>query len=388
MTDLLIRIFIKDSKSISSPQVRAKYGMLSGFAGITVNIILCIIKFAIGAITGSIAITGDAFNNLSDAASSVVSLFGFKLASKPADKEHPYGHGRLEYLCGMAVGALILFMGFELVKSSISKIITPEKTAFSWVAVIVLAVSILGKIWLAVFNKKIGKTINSETIAAVATDSINDIIATTASIVALVLSNYFTLPFDGIFGVIVSGFVLWAGFGVFKSTVSPLLGQPPTEETVRAIEDKILSYDGILGVHDLIIHDYGPGRCFVSAHAEVSSQTDIMESHDLIDVIEQDITAETGYSITLHMDPLVENDETINAAKAMVTEIVKSIESTLSIHDFRVVSGPHHTNLIFDLVIPFSVKTDSAVIIGQINSALEKLEKNYYAVITVDRSYH
>lgn len=388
MTDLLIRIFIKDSKSISSPQVRAKYGMLSGFAGITVNIILCIIKFAIGAITGSIAITGDAFNNLSDAASSVVSLFGFKLASKPADKEHPYGHGRLEYLCGMAVGALILFMGFELVKSSISKIITPEKTAFSWVAVIVLAVSILGKIWLAVFNKKIGKTINSETIAAVATDSINDIIATTASIVALVLSNYFTLPFDGIFGVIVSGFVLWAGFGVFKSTVSPLLGQPPTEETVRAIEDKILSYDGILGVHDLIIHDYGPGRCFVSAHAEVSSQTDIMESHDLIDVIEQDITAETGYSITLHMDPLVENDETINAAKAMVTEIAKSIESSLSIHDFRVVSGPHHTNLIFDLVIPFSVKTDSAVIIGQINSALEKLEKNYYAVITVDRSYH
>lgn len=388
MTDLLIRIFIKDSKSISSPQVRAKYGMLSGFAGITVNIILCIIKFAIGAITGSIAITGDAFNNLSDAASSVVSLFGFKLASKPADKEHPYGHGRLEYLCGMAVGALILFMGFELVKSSISKIITPEKTAFSWIAVIVLAVSILGKIWLAVFNKKIGKIINSETIAAVATDSINDIIATTASIVALVLSNYFTLPFDGIFGVIVSGFVLWAGFGVFKSTVSPLLGQPPTEETVRAIEDKILSYDGILGVHDLIIHDYGPGRCFVSAHAEVSSQTDIMESHDLIDVIEQDITAETGYSITLHMDPLVENDETINAAKAMVTEIAKSIESTLSIHDFRVVSGPHHTNLIFDLVIPFSVKTDSAVIIGQINSALEKLEKNYYAVITVDRSYH
>ncbi|MBQ2963909.1 MAG: cation transporter [Clostridia bacterium] len=388
MTDLLIKVFIKDSKNISSPQVRAKYGMLSGFAGIAVNILLCAVKFAIGAITGSIAITGDAFNNLSDAASSVVSLFGFKLASKPADEEHPYGHGRLEYLCGMAVGVLILFMGFELVKSSISKIISPEKTAFSWVAVIVLAVSILGKIWLAVFNKKIGKTINSEAISAVATDSISDIVATTASIIALVLSNYFTLPFDGIFGVIVSGFVLFAGFGVFKSTVSPLLGQPPTEETVRAIEDKILSYDGILGVHDLIIHDYGPGRCFVSAHAEVSSLTDIMESHDLIDIIEQDITAEMGYSITIHMDPLVVNDETINTAKAMVTGIVTDIEPTLSIHDFRVVSGPHHTNLIFDLVIPFAVKTDSAVIIGQINRALEKLEKNYYAVITVDRSYH
>lgn len=388
MTDLLIRIFIKNSKNISSPQVRAKYGMLSGFAGIAVNLILCAVKFAIGAMTGSIAITGDAFNNLSDAASSVVSLFGFKLASKPADEEHPYGHGRLEYLCGMAVGALILFMGFELVKSSISKIVNPEKTAFSWVAVIVLAVSILGKIWLAVFNKKIGKTINSETIAAVATDSINDIVATTASIVALVLSNYFTIPFDGIFGVIVSGFVLYAGFGVFKSTVSPLLGQPPTEEMVKSIENKILSYDGILGVHDLIIHDYGPGRCFISAHAEVSSLTDIMESHDLIDIIEQDITAEMGYSITIHMDPLVVNDEAINSAKAMVTGIVTDIDSTLSIHDFRVVSGPHHTNLIFDLVIPFAVKTDSAVIIGQINSALEKQEKNYYAVITVDRSYH
>ena len=388
MTDLLIKIFVKDSQNVSSPLVRAKYGMLSGLAGIAVNVILCAVKFAIGTMTGSIAITGDAFNNLSDAASSVVSLFGFKLASKPADEEHPYGHGRLEYLCGMAVGALILFMGFELVKSSISKIINPEKTVFSWVAVTVLAVSILGKIWLAVFNKKIGKTINSEAIAAVATDSINDIVATTASIVALVLSNYFTIPFDGIFGVIVSGFVLYAGFGVFKSTVSPLLGQPPTLETVKAIEDKILSYDGILGVHDLIIHDYGPGRCFVSAHAEVSSLTDIMESHDLIDVIEQDITSQMGYSITLHMDPLVENDETINAAKAMVNEIVADIDSTLSIHDFRVVSGPHHTNLIFDLVIPFSVKTDSSVIIGQINSALEKQEKNYYAVITVDRSYH
>lgn len=388
MTDLLVRLFIKDSQNISSPQVRAKYGMLSGFAGIAVNIILCIVKFIIGSITASIAITGDAFNNLSDAASSVVSLFGFKLASKPADEEHPYGHGRLEYLCGMAVGALILFMGFELVKSSISKIINPEQTAFSWIAVIVLAVSILGKIWLAVFNKKIGKTINSETIAAVATDSINDIIATTASIIALVLSNYFTIPFDGIFGVIVSGFVLWAGFGVFKSTVSPLLGQPPTEETVRAIEEKILSYDGILGVHDLIIHDYGPGRCFVSAHAEVSSLTDIMESHDLIDIIEQDITAEMGYSITIHMDPLVVNDETINSAKAMVNEIIADIDSSLSIHDFRVVSGPHHTNLIFDLVIPFSLKTDSAEIIAQINSALESKEKNYYAVITIDRSYH
>ncbi len=387
MTNLLIRFFIKDSANTASPQVRAKYGMLSGFVGVAVNAILCAVKFIIGAITGSIAITGDAFNNLSDAGSSVVSLLGFKLASKPADKEHPYGHGRLEYLCGMGVGALILFMGYELIKSSVSKIVNPESTVFSWVAVIVLAVSILGKIWLAVFNKKIGKAIDSETVDAVATDSISDIIATSASIVALILSRYFTLPFDGIFGVIVSCFVLYVGFGVFKSTVSPLLGQPPTEEMVKDIQDKILSYEGILGVHDLIIHDYGPGRCFVTAHAEVSSETDIMQSHDLIDVIEQDIHAQTGYTITLHMDPLVENDETITAAKQMVTDIITAIDPTLSIHDFRLVSGPHHTNLIFDLVIPFSVKTDSSVIIAQVNSELEKLDRNYYAVITVDRSY-
>lgn len=387
MTNLLIKLFIKDYDNTNSPAVRAKYGILSGCGGIVMNIILTVVKFLIGSMTGSIAITGDAFNNLSDAASSTVSLLGFKISSKPADEEHPYGHGRLEYICGMGVAILILFMGYELIKSSVQKIIHPEPTVFSWVAVAVLAISILGKLWLAFFNKNIGKRINSSTVDAVVTDSISDIAATTASIVALVLSSYFNLPFDGIFGVIVSCFVLYAGIGVFKNTVSPLLGQPPTKETIEMIENKINSYDGIVGVHDLIVHDYGPNRCFVTAHAEVPADTDIMESHDLIDVIEQDLKAETGYIVTLHMDPVVQNDETIFEAKEMVQRIVLEIDDSLSIHDFRLVAGPHHTNLIFDLVIPFSVKTDSKIIIDQISEKLQNFDKKYYAVITVDRSY-
>ncbi len=387
MTNLLIKLFIKDYENVSSPTVRAKYGMLSGWGGIVMNVILTAVKFFIGSMTGSIAITGDAFNNLSDAGSSAVSLLGFKISSKPADEEHPYGHGRLEYICGMGVAVIILLMGYELIKTSIQKIFNPEPTAFSWAAVIVLAISIFGKLWLAIFNKNIGKRISSGTVDAVVADSISDIAATTASIAALILSNYFTLPFDGIFGVIVSGFVIWAGIGVFKNTVSPLLGQPPTKETIELIENKINSYDGVLGVHDLIIHDYGPSRCFVTAHAEVASDADIMESHDLIDVIEQDLKAQTGYIVTLHMDPIAQNDETIFAAKEMVQRLVLEIDDSLSIHDFRLVAGPHHTNLIFDLVIPYSIKTDSKIIIDQINTQLQNSDKKYYAVITVDRSY-
>lgn len=387
MTQLLIKLFIPDYQNTKSPQVRAKYGSLSGFVGIAVNIILTVVKFIIGSITGSIAITGDALNNLSDAGSSAISLLGFRLSSKPADEEHPYGHGRIEYVCGMGVAVVIMFMGYELIKSSIQKIISPEKTVFSWIAVIVLAISILGKLWLALFNKNIGKRIESGTVDAVVADSISDIAATSASIIALILSNYFNFPFDGIFGVIVSGFVLFAGFGVFKGTLASILGQPPTQETVEEIQNKILSYPGILGVHDLIVHDYGPGRCFVTAHAEVSSETDIMVSHDLLDVIEQDMKEQTGFIVTLHMDPLVENDETISAARSMVNEIVSSIDERLSFHDFRLVSGPHHTNLIFDIVIPFSVKIDAGFIINTINEKLQGRDREYHAVITIDRSY-
>ncbi len=388
MTNLLIKIFIKNKDDINNVKVRTAYGTLSGSVGIVVNILLSVAKLIIGSITNSITITGDALNNLSDAGSSTISLLGFRIASKPADKEHPYGHGRVEYICGLGVSVIIMFMGFELIKSSIAKIIEPQAPEFSYAAIIVLILSIFGKLWLALFNRKIGKAINSDTVDAVVKDSLSDMAATAVSIISLVLSRYFDLPFDGIFGVVVSLFVIWAGIGVFRATTASLLGQPPEESTVKMLEEKIMSYEGVFGVHDLIVHDYGPGRCFVTAHAEVPSTADIMESHDLMDVIEQEIRNDTGYIITLHMDPIVMDDEKTNTAKEMVTKIVNEIDSSLSIHDFRMVSGPHHTNLIFDVVLPFSCKTDSSDVIDMINKKLSTLEKNYYAVVTIDRNYN
>lgn len=388
MTNLLIKLFIKDKDNIGSVKVRSAYGTLSGSVGIVVNILLSVAKLIIGSITHSITITGDALNNLSDAGSSTISLIGFRIASKPADKEHPYGHGRVEYICGLGVSVIIMFMGFELIKSSVDKIIHPQAPEFSYAAVIVLVLSIFGKLWLALFNRKIGKAINSDTVDAVVKDSLSDMAATAVSIISLVLSRYFDLPFDGIFGVVVSLFVIWAGIGVFRATTASLLGQPPEESTVKMLEEKILSYDGVYGVHDLIVHDYGPGRCFVTAHAEVPSTVDIMESHDLMDVIEKEVQNDTGYIITLHMDPIVMDDEKTNSAKSMVADIVKGIDSSLSIHDFRMVSGPHHTNLIFDVVLPFSCKLDSSEVINMINQKLATLEKSYYAVVTIDRNYN
>ena len=387
MTNLLIKIFIRDRENTTSPKVRTAYGTLSGAVGILVNILLSIAKLIIGSISHSISIPGDALNNLSDAASSAISLLGFRISSKPADEKHPYGHGRLEYLCGLAVAVIIMFMGLELIKSSAAKIFSPEKPEFSLVAIAVLVISILGKLWLALFNRKIGKAINSDTVDAVVKDSLSDIAATTASILSLILSQYFSLPFDGIFGVIVSLFVLWAGIGVFRNTSSSLLGQQPEPETVKMIEEKILSYEGVYGVHDLIVHDYGPGRCFVTAHAEVPSDTDIMVSHDLMDVIEQDFKRDTSYVLTLHMDPVVMDDEKTNNAKEMIAQIIAEIHPSLSFHDFRMVSGPHHTNLIFDVVIPFSVKLDSKTVVNTINDNIHKKNEKYYAVITIDHSY-
>ena len=387
MSRLLIRLFIKDYQNTGSVQVRARYGILSGAVGIVLNVLLSAVKLIIGTMAHSIAITADALNNLSDAGNSCISLLGFRLSAKPADREHPYGHGRIEYLAGMGVSVVIMYMGVELIKSSVQKILHPEPLVFSWVSVLVLLLSIGGKLWLAFFNRAIGKQIQSGTVNAVVVDSLSDVAATAFTILALFLSLRFTLPFDGIFGIVVAGFVFFAGFSVFRDTLAPLLGQPPTKEFVQQIEDKILSYDGVIGVHDLIVHDYGPNRCFVSAHAEVSANTDIMESHDLMDVIERDIHAEMGLNITLHMDPIVTDDERVNEARALAEKAVKEVDASLSLHDFRMVSGPHHTNLIFDVVVPFSVKKGDREITEQIGSLIAQRKSNYYCVITVDRSY-
>ncbi len=387
MSRLLIRLFIKDYQNTGSVQVRARYGILSGAVGIVLNVLLSAVKLLIGTMAHSIAITADALNNLSDAGNSCISLLGFRLSAKPADREHPYGHGRIEYLAGMGVSVVIMYMGVELIKSSVQKILHPEPLVFSWVSVLVLLLSIGGKLWLAFFNRAIGKQIQSGTVNAVVVDSLSDVAATAFTILALFLSRRFTLPFDGIFGIVVAGFVFFAGFSVFRDTLAPLLGQPPTQEFVQQIEDKILSYDGVIGVHDLIVHDYGPNRCFVSAHAEVSANTDIMESHDLMDVIERDIHAEMGLNITLHMDPIVTDDERVNEARALAEEAVKKVDESLSLHDFRMVSGPHHTNLIFDVAVPFSVKKSDREITEQIGGLIAQHKSNYYCVITVDRSY-
>ena len=387
MSRLLIRLFIKEYQNTADVKVRARYGILSGVVGVVLNVILSAVKLLIGTMVHSISITADALNNLSDAGNSCISVLGFRLSAKPADQEHPYGHGRVEYIAGMVVALVIMYMGIELVKSSIQKIIHPEPLLFSWTSVLVLLLSIAGKIWLAFFNRTIGKQINSGAINAVVVDSLSDVAATSFTILALFLSRRFSLPFDGIFGIVVAGFVFFAGFSVFRDTIAPLLGQPPTKEFVESIQNKILSYDGVIGVHDLIVHDYGPSRRFVSAHAEVSANTDIMESHDLMDVIERDIHAEMGLNITLHMDPIVTDDERVNEAKALAEEAAKEIDEALTLHDFRMVSGPHHTNLIFDVVVPFSVKLSDREITDQIGAKIAQRKNNYYAVVTVDRSY-
>ncbi|MCR5485628.1 MAG: cation diffusion facilitator family transporter [Clostridiales bacterium] len=385
MINLLFKLFLPDKTDIKKYHVRC--GLLSGGVGIAVNLLLFSAKMFAGSVSGSIAIRADAFNNLSDAASSFVNIFGFKLSEKPADEEHPFGHGRIEYICGMIVTFFIFLMGFELVKASIEKIIHYEPVVFSVVSAVILSVSILAKLWLAVFNKKLGKISDSPAISAVATDSLGDSAATTATLIALILSKFTSLPLDGFFGVGVAIFIFIAGYHMFTETLGPLLGQPPKKEFVEALQKKILSYKGVVGIHDLVIHDYGPGRLFGSIHAEIPSTADIMESHDTLDLIEHDVMQEFGMILVIHLDPIVVDDEKLNELKKQTEDIVKGIDEALSIHDFRVVDGPSHTNLIFDLVTPHNYRYKSSEIKRLIDGELEKLDKTYYAVITVEQSY-
>lgn len=388
MVKLLIKLFVKDSENTKNLSVRTSYGMLSGFVGIAVNLILTIAKFVVGSLSGSISITADAVNNLSDAGSSVVTLAGFKMSKKPADRDHPYGHGRVEYISALIVSFLILFMGLELLKSSIEKIRNPDTVTFSLAALIILVLSILFKLWLAYFNSAIGKKINSTANKAVVADSLSDTAATSAALISLIISKFSAVPVDGWFGIIVAGFILFSGIQIIKDTVAPLLGQPPTKEFCDEIEQKIMSYDGVIGVHDLIIHDYGPGRLFASAHAEVPADIDILASHDTIDLIERDIGREFNMLISIHLDPVITNDERINALKQQAQEVVKSIDPAFSIHDFRVVDGPTHTNLIFDTVVPISNKLRDYEINNLICEKLSKIDERYFCVVTVEYSFN
>ena len=387
MTKLLIRLFIKDSENTNDIRVREKYGILSGAVGIFCNIILTLAKFIIGALTGSIAVTADAFNNLSDAGSSAVTLFSFKLSNLPADDNHPFGHGRFEYISAMGASFLILTMGVELIRSSVERIRNPEPVEFSWIAIVVLLMGIGVKLWLAAFNYKIGKRIDSPAVSAVMADSLSDTLATTVSMIALILSKFTPIPLDGYMGIVVALFIFAAGLGIFKDTMNVLLGSAPDPKLVEEIEKEMLSYKGILGVHDLIIHNYGPNRIFVSAHAEVPSTADIMTAHDTIDAIERDIKKKFKLNITIHMDPIVVNDEKINLVRNQVREIVKNIESDFSIHDFRTVKGKTRTNLIFDLVVPHKCQMTRQEIYDRVNSEIKKLDENYYTIITVEHEF-
>ena len=388
MSSILIKAFIRDYENTSNIKVREAYGTLGSVTGIVVNLILAISKYFAGIISGSISVTADAINNLSDAGSSIISLFGVKLSAKPADKDHPYGHGRVEYISALAVSFVVLLMGFELFKSSLDKIMNPAPVKFNWISLCILIVSILAKLWLGFFNKNLGKRINSSPMMAVMKDSFSDCLATGVALIAIVVSAFSEVSIDGYLGIIVAGFIFLAGFNIFKDTMADLLGKPADREFTEEIEKKILSYDKIVGVHDMIIHDYGPGRKFASAHAEVSSLDDIMEIHDVIDLAERDILNDYGIIISIHTDPIVTDDERINQLKDMTTKIVKEISDEMSIHDFRVVDGPSHTNLIFDLIAPHKFHMSNRDIIHTIEEKLSKIDERYFVVITIEHSFN
>ncbi len=388
MTDLIVKLFIKDRENVTNPKVRGQYGILSGCVGIAVNVILCIAKFLVGTVTNSIAITADAVNNLSDAGSSAVTVFGFKMSGKPADSDHPFGHGRIEYITAMIVSFIVLFMGFELGTQSIDKIRNPEDVTFNLVGAVIIGISIFGKLWLALFNRKLGKKINSPAMSAVVADSLSDIAATSVTLIALVLSKFFpTLHIDGWLGIIVACFVLKAGFEIFKETLGALIGEPPTKDTVDELEKSILSYDHVAGIHDLILHNYGPDRFLGSVHVEMPSDLNVMVGHDIIDNIERNIYHDMGIQLTIHYDPIEVNNERVNELKRVAEATVKRINDKLTIHDFRVVDGPSHTNLIFDVVIPHKFPMNNDELMAEISSEISKYDSKIFCVMNVEHSF-
>lgn len=385
MVNFLIKTFIKNSENTENPKIRQKYGTLSSIVGIICNVLLFLIKYAMGTLSHSISIVSDAFNNLSDCAGCLVTLLGYKMASKPADKNHPFGHGRMEYLTSLIIAALIIFVGIELLKNSVEKIINPVEIRFSFAVLISLVFSIAVKLWMAVFNAELGKKINSSVLAATAKDSKSDVIATSATLIALICSLFTALPVDGVMGLLVSVFILKSGYDIVKDTVDELLGKPADPEIINHIKEYVLKNDKIIGIHDLIIHSYGPGNIIGSCHVEVKSNESFTEVHDIVDSIEREIHNNLNILMTIHMDPIEVNDMLTNKCKKLVNNIIHSIDSSLDLHDFRIVSGESHTNLIFDLVVPFECKYSNEELKQKIDMQLSKENINYYTVIVFDK---
>jgi len=387
MTKLLIKLFIKNADA-TTPKGRELFGRLAGAVGIICNLILSIMKLIIGTVTNSVSITADATNNISDAGSSIVTLVGFRLSGKPADKDHPYGHARIEYISSLIISFIILLIGCSIFKESVIKIFKPEESLFNIATVIILVASILVKLWLSVFNTYLGKQIDSKVLEATAIDSRNDVITTTAVLIASVISHFTGFNLDGYMGVIVSIFILISGINLVKETLNPLLGQPPTKEMFESIEKKILSYDNVLGVHDLMVHSYGPNTYFASAHIEMDAKIDVLICHDIMDQIERDFKSELNIHLVVHLDPTILDSPEINELKEMVNDIICEIDRDLTFHDFRVVMGEENKNVLFDVVVPPEYKYSDEELEKMITDKITQMSNGkIFTVLVVDHSY-
>lgn len=385
MTDLILRIFVRDHKNTEDPAVRDKCGRVAGAVGIVTNFLLFLMKIIVGTVFHSVSVTADAVNNLTDSGSSVVTLIGFKMASKPADEKHPFGHARIEYLSGVIVSFIVIFLGLQLGMSSIEKILTPEENALTPVALVVLVISILAKLWQCLFYRKVGRMIKSESVEATSKDSRNDVIATSVVLLGAVITMLTGVNLDGYMGAAVALFIVFSGVQLTISTADPLLGQAPEGELVQTITEKMLSYPGIIGMHDLAVHNYGVGRCFASAHCEVDAKNDILVSHDLIDNIERDFSRDLGIHMVIHLDPVIVGDARTDALHRKVQSLVTALYPTVTIHDFRVIWGVTHSNIVFDAAVPFAVKDSDVVITQKLEAEIQKLDPEYRTVVTIDR---
>ncbi len=387
MTGFIIRKFIKDYENGKDINVRQSYGTVSSIVGILVNVLLSFSKITIGAIFNSISVMADGVNNLSDAGSSIISLVGFKMSGKPADKDHPFGHARIEYVTGLVLGIVILLVGIELIRSSLNKIMNPEKTMYSAAMIVVLVISIAAKFWLSGFYGKIANKISSATIKASSMDSRNDVVSTFVVLVSVIISKISGYEIDGYMGIVVALFILYSGVDILKDILNPILGEMPEYDFIQSIENKILGYEGIINIHDLVVHNYGPNRYFATVHAEVDAKEDILKLHDLIDNIERDFAKDLDINLVIHMDPVITDDDEINMLKCKTGEIIKSIDEKLTMHDFRVVKGDTHTNLIFDVLIPVDYAVQSSELVRIIENKIKKENETYYAVVTIDKNY-
>ena len=389
-SNFLIKNFIKNNSNIDDPTVRSSYGNLAGIVGIIINIILFIIKISVGLLSGSVAIMADAFNNLSDAASSIVTVIGFKMANKPADAEHPFGHGRIEYISALIVAFMVMIVGLQFIKSSFERILNPKPVIFELIPFILILVSIFFKLWLARFNKIIGNKINSSALKAAGTDALGDVFTSSTVVLSFLLAKFTDFPLDGYIGIIVAGAIVYSGFSLVKETLSPLLGESPDPIMVSNISDMVMSYENIIGIHDLVIHNYGPGRIMASIHAEIPSTVNIMDIHNIIDTAEREISEKLNVYLVIHMDPVCLDTTEIIEAREFIEEILKTYPMIRSFHDFRIVGDNTHKNILFDIVVdPASISSNNSKksIALSIQNDVRKIFPNYNCIITVDLDF-